>query len=51
MKPMKDMPFAVENPKLVEGIKAGDKVRFHLKKTDSGLVITALEKSDGGTAP
>jgi protein SCO1/2 len=38
------MEFAVENAKLLEGIKAGDAVHGRLKKGGSGYVITHLEK-------
>ncbi len=38
------MEFAVENAKLMEGIRTGDQVQGRLKKSDSGLVITHLEK-------
>jgi protein SCO1/2 len=43
MKAMK-MEFAVEDAKLLEGIKAGDHVQGRLKKAESGYVITRLEK-------
>jgi Cu/Ag efflux protein CusF len=43
MKAMK-MDFRVEDPKLLEGIKAGDQVQGRLKKGESGLVITELSK-------
>ena len=43
MKAMK-MEFAVTNPKLLEGIKAGDQVQGRLKKGESGYVITQLQK-------
>jgi protein SCO1/2 len=41
-----EMEFRVADPKLLAGLKAGDKVRGRLKKTDSGLLITSLEKSE-----
>jgi Cu/Ag efflux protein CusF len=41
------MEFRVEDPKLLEGIKAGDQVQGRLKKGDSGYVITRLEKRAG----
>jgi protein SCO1/2 len=39
-----EMEFRVESAKLVEGLKAGDQVQGKLKKTDSGYLITQLEK-------
>jgi Cu/Ag efflux protein CusF len=38
------MEFAVEDPKLLEGIKVGDQVQGRLKKAESGYVLTQLEK-------
>jgi Cu/Ag efflux protein CusF len=38
------MEFRVEDAKLLEGLQVGDQVQGRLKKTDSGLVITKLEK-------
>jgi protein SCO1 len=38
------MPFKVEDAKLLSGLQAGDQVQGKLKKTDSGPVITRLEK-------
>jgi protein SCO1 len=38
------MEFRVEDAKLLEGLKAGDQVQGRLKKTDSGYLITRLEK-------
>ena len=43
-----EMDFGVENPRLLEGIKAGDQVQGQLKKSESGYVITRLEKQQGG---
>jgi Cu/Ag efflux protein CusF len=39
-----EMPFQVENPALLEGIKAGDKVQGRVKKGDASYTITHLEK-------
>ena len=44
MNAMEGMPFQVENPALLEGIKAGDKVQGRLKKAEAGYTITHLEK-------
>jgi protein SCO1/2 len=38
------MEFAVEDPKLLEGVKVGDQVQGRLKKGASGYVLTRLEK-------
>jgi|SRR6266849_6272633 len=38
------MEFEAEDPKLLEGIKVGDRVQGQLKKSESGYVITRLEK-------
>jgi hypothetical protein len=38
------MEFNVEKPDVVAGLQAGDKVEGRIKKADSGLVITKLEK-------
>jgi Cu/Ag efflux protein CusF len=46
MKAMK-MEFPVENPKLLAGIKVGDQVQGRLKKSESGYLITRLEKRRG----
>ena len=51
MKAMTDMPFRVADAKLLEGIKPGDPVQGRVKKTDSGNLITALHKSEGGSRP
>jgi Cu/Ag efflux protein CusF len=41
---MKDMQFHVEDAKLLEGLKTGDSVQGRVKKSDSGPIITKLEK-------
>ena len=41
------MEFAVEDPRLLEGVKVGDQVRGRLKKGASGYVLTQLEKRTG----
>jgi protein SCO1/2 len=46
MKAMK-MEFAVADPKLLDGISVGDQVQGQLKKTESGYVVTRLEKRAG----
>ncbi|MHB1233752.1 MAG: efflux RND transporter periplasmic adaptor subunit [Burkholderiales bacterium] len=42
--PAMTMDFALARPQLIQGIKAGDKVRIGVRQTDSGLVIERLEK-------
>jgi Cu/Ag efflux protein CusF len=46
MKAMKDMPFQVEDAKLLQGLKPGDAVEERVKKAQSGgpPIITRLEK-------
>jgi Cu(I)/Ag(I) efflux system membrane fusion protein len=41
------MPFALARPELAKGIRAGDKVRFGVRQTDSGLVVERIEKTGG----
>ena len=41
------MEFAVEDPKLLDGIKVGDQVQGRLKKGESGYVLTQLQKRTG----
>jgi Cu/Ag efflux protein CusF len=38
------MEFSVQDEKLLEGLKAGDSVQGKLKKTETGMSITQLEK-------
>jgi len=38
------MEFTVQDPKLLVGLKAGDKVQGRLKKSATGHVVTHLEK-------
>jgi Cu/Ag efflux protein CusF len=39
-----EMEFKVADKGLLEGIKVGDQVEGHLKKDESGYLITRLEK-------
>lgn len=39
-----EMEFAVENAKVLDGLKAGDQVQGHLKVESGTYVITDLEK-------
>ena len=43
--PAMTMMFRVKDKALLEGVGAGDKVRFDLEKDASGLVITRIEKA------
>lgn len=43
--PAMTMYFRVKDKAVLEGIAAGDKVRFELEKGATGLVITRIEKS------
>lgn len=42
MPPM-SMVFRVSSPKLLEGLKAGDKVRFAADNVNGALTVTAIE--------
>jgi protein SCO1/2 len=41
------MEFTVEDAKLLQGIRVGDRVEGRLKKGESGYVLTRLEKRTG----
>ncbi len=41
------MDFTVDDPKLLEGVQAGDQVQGRLRKGESGYVLTRLEKRAG----
>lgn len=43
--PKMTMTFRVKDKAVLEGIAAGDKVRFELEKDATGLVITRMEKA------
>jgi protein SCO1/2 len=43
MRAMK-MPFKVSDPKLLQGLQAGDQVQGKLKKDASGYTLTQMEK-------
>jgi len=43
--PAMTMYFRVKDKAVLEGIAAGDKVRFDLEKGATGLVITRMEKA------
>lgn len=41
--PAMTMVFKAVDPKLLDGLKAGDKVRFTSEKVDGALAVTALQ--------
>jgi Cu(I)/Ag(I) efflux system membrane fusion protein len=41
------MTFPLANPALMQGLKAGDKVRIAVSQTDDGLRVERLDKSGG----
>jgi Cu/Ag efflux protein CusF len=41
--PAMTMVFTAKDPKLLEGLKQGDKVRFTAEKKDGTYVVTAIE--------
>jgi Cu(I)/Ag(I) efflux system periplasmic protein CusF len=45
------MSFEVKNPALLAQVKAGDRVRFTLEKTDQTLYLVAVEKEEESIAP
>jgi Cu/Ag efflux protein CusF len=42
--PAMTMVFTVPDPKLLDGLNEGDKVRFIADKKDGALVVTAIER-------
>jgi Cu(I)/Ag(I) efflux system periplasmic protein CusF len=42
--PAMTMVFTAADPKLLEGLKQGDKVRFTADKMDGAYIVTALER-------
>ncbi len=41
--PAMTMVFQVKDPTLLDKVKAGDKVRFKVEKTDAALVVTDIQ--------
>jgi Cu/Ag efflux protein CusF len=41
------MAFEPEDPKLLDGVKAGDRVRFTLRAKGKQLLLVAIEKESG----
>jgi Cu(I)/Ag(I) efflux system membrane fusion protein len=41
------MEFPLANPKLVQGLKIGDRVRVGVRETDDGLLVEKLDKTGG----
>ena len=44
MPPM-TMVFSASDPKMLEGLKQGDPVRFRAEKRDGGYVVTAIDRA------
>jgi len=42
--PAMQMPFPVEEPALLDGLRMGDQVRFHLRVTEGAGLMTAIDK-------
>jgi Cu/Ag efflux protein CusF len=40
------MSFRFKDPKMAEGLKAGDKVRFTVEQKDGDLIITSISKAN-----
>jgi Cu/Ag efflux protein CusF len=38
------MSYEIENPKQLEGLKEGDKVKFKLKETENNLTVVEIQK-------
>ena len=38
------MPFPVERPELLEGLRMGDQVNFHLTVTNAAAMLTSIDK-------
>jgi Cu/Ag efflux protein CusF len=41
--PAMTMVFTASDPKLLQGLKQGDKVRFTADKKDGAFIVTAIE--------
>ncbi|MFC4863187.1 efflux RND transporter periplasmic adaptor subunit [Pseudomonas sp. MAHUQ-62] len=41
------MTFPLAKPELAQGLKTGDRIRLHVRESDSGLLIEQLEKLEG----
>ena len=48
--PAMKMPFDYENPKVIEGLSAGDSVEGKIKVVDGKYIITQLRKTASGSA-
>jgi len=44
--PAMTMVFTAADPKLLDGLKEGDKVRFTADKKDGAFIVTAIEAAD-----
>ncbi|MCY4755041.1 copper-binding protein [Pelomonas aquatica] len=45
--PAMTMVFKVADPKLLDGLKEGDKVRFTVERLNGAFTVTAIEASQG----
>jgi Cu/Ag efflux protein CusF len=41
--PAMTMVFRVQSPKLLSGVKVGDKVKFHAESANGGFIVTAIQ--------
>ena len=41
------MEFPLASPRLVQGLKVGDRVRVGVRETDDGLLVEKLDKAGG----
>ena len=49
--PAMQMPFPVERPELLEGLRMGDQVSFHLTITNAAAVLTGIDKLPSFSGP
>jgi Cu/Ag efflux protein CusF len=40
------MAFKVQEPSMIDQVKAGDKIRFHVERIDGAITVTRLELAD-----
>jgi Cu(I)/Ag(I) efflux system protein CusF len=43
--PAMTMVYKVQDPKMLKSVKAGDKVKFNIEKTDGQLTVTKIDKA------
>jgi thiol-disulfide isomerase/thioredoxin len=49
--PAMQMPFPVERPELLDGLRMGDQIRFHLTVTDGSGLMTRVDRLPGYAGP